>query len=102
MLEHLDYIPSEVDIWGALVQPYDMGKEYSTFFSDFFETSCKLCYVNTNRSRYIQGYLPPLCCQNGRHPQAGFSDRAPYQSVPDIFGSDPFSAVFAQKRVWTN
>ena len=78
MLEKLPYIPSDVDIWGASVLPYDMGDEYATFFSNFLGVKCKLGYVNSARPRYIQGPLPPLHCQNGRHPQTGLSDGAPY------------------------
>src|SRR5438552_1163787 len=73
-VERLNYIPSLVDIWGAPVKPYDMGDECSSFFSAFLETNCKLAYVNANHQRYIQGPLPPLYCQNGKHPQTGLSD----------------------------
>jgi uncharacterized protein YcbX len=81
-LDKLPYIPSDVDIWGAAVLPYDMGDEYATFFSNFLGIKCKLGYVNAARPRYIQGPLPPLHCQNGQHPQTGLSDGAPYLYTP--------------------
>ena len=74
MLDKLGYIPTEVDIWGANVLPYDMGDEYSKYFSTFLGTPCKLAYVNLDRPRYIQGNLPPTV----RHPVTGLSDGAPF------------------------
>jgi len=84
LLEQLHYIPSGADIWGTLVKPYDMGDEYSVFFSKFLGTHCKLAYLNANHPRYIQGPLPPLHCLNGTHPQTGLSDGAPYQLLPNL------------------
>lgn len=81
LLRSLSYIPSEVDIWDALVEPYDMGDSFSKFFSTYLGTPCKLAYVNTNRPRYIQGTLPPERAQNGKHPVTGLSDGAAYQFV---------------------
>jgi uncharacterized protein YcbX len=82
LLKKLSYMPSDVDIWGAAVLPYDMGDEYSSFFSKFLGVECKLGYVNAARPRYIQGALPPSHCQNGKHPQTALSDGAPYLYPP--------------------
>ena len=77
-LSKLKYVPTEVDIWNALVQPYDMGDEYSKFFSTYLGVDCKLAYVNLNRPRYILGNLPPLSAQSQKHPVTGLSDGAPF------------------------
>ena len=77
-LDQLAYIPSDVDIWGALVKPYDIGDQYSKFFSTYLGTDCKLAYVNLKRPRYIQGPLPPDYAQNGKHPETGLSDGAQF------------------------
>jgi uncharacterized protein YcbX len=77
-LRRLGYIPTDVDIWGAIVRPFDMGEEYSKFFSTFLGARCRLAYVNLEFPRYIQGPLPPVDAQEGRHPVTGLSDGAPF------------------------
>ena len=103
-LEKLSYISSDVDIWGAMVLPYDMGEEYACFFSKLLGTRCKLGYVNAARPRYIRGHLPPPQCQNGQHPQTGLSDGAPYlYSPPPSFFSFLGWLIrggYARRRVW--
>ena len=101
-LEKLSYIPSDVDIWGAAVLPYDMGEQYASFFSKFLGKSCKLGYVNAARPRYIRGPLPPLQCQNGKHPQTGLSDGAPYLYHTHSFFLFGWliGGGYARKRVW--
>ena len=84
LLSTLKYIPSDVDIWGALCRPFDMGEEYSSYFSTFLGIPCRLAYVNAEVPRYIQGPLPPLYCQQGAHPRTGLSDGAPYLYVNDV------------------
>jgi uncharacterized protein YcbX len=84
LLSTLKYIPSDVDIWGALCRPFDMGEEYSSYFSAFLGIPCRLAYVNAEVPRYIQGPLPPLYCQQGAHPRTGLSDGAPYLYVNDV------------------
>ena len=74
----LKYLGSEVDIWDALVYPFEMDDKYSNFFSTYLGAPCKLVYVNTNEPRYIQGTLPPENAQGGKHPVTGLSDGAPY------------------------
>ena len=81
LLSTLKHIPSDVDIWGALCRPFDMGEEYSSYFSTFLGIPCRLAYVNVEVPRYIQGPLPPLYCQQGAHPRTGLSDGAPYLYV---------------------
>ena len=104
-LKKLSYMPSDVDIWGATVLPYDMGEEYASFFSKLLGTSCKLGYVNTARPRYIRGHLPPPQCQNGKHPQTGLSDGAPYlyhspPPPPFFFFGWLIRGGYARRTVW--
>jgi hypothetical protein len=83
-LRRLEYIPTEVDIWGALVKPFDMGEKYSKFFSTYLGITCKLAYVNLELPRYIQGSLPPENAQKGKHPVTGLSDGAPFLFFPTL------------------
>lgn len=88
-----------MDIWGASVKPYDMGEKYSSFFSSYLGTACKLAYVNVRHPRYIQGPLPPLYCQNGNHPQTGLSDGAPYLFIPvDFLANIRVKCVYRGER----
>jgi hypothetical protein len=85
LLNGLKPLP-EVDIWHALVKSFDMGDKYSTFFSTFLGTPCKLAYVDLNGRRYIQGTLPPEYAQNGKHPITGLSDGAPFLFALHLHG----------------
>ena len=88
-----------MDIWDAMVLPYDMGDEYAEFFSKFLEVRCKLAYVNTNRPRYILGSLPSISCQKGQHPRTGLSDGAPYLYISNLKLGWP-NAGYVQRRAW--
>jgi hypothetical protein len=94
----MDYIPSDVDIWGALVKPYDMGEKCSNFFSTYLGTECKLAYVNLKRPRFIQGPLPPDYAQKGKHPETGLSDGAPFLFGLALVVTDGVESVL--KKVW--
>lgn len=84
----LALLPDQVDIWGAKVRPYAMGREYDLFFSNYLGVDCKLCYVGP-QPRLVGGYSSMPNKRAVKHkPITSFSDGAPLLVCTEISYDD--------------